>query len=98
MQPEQLGAGVRGAHRRGDAVAFAAQKARQEIADPAVVIDQQQMRGVVGRLRRRSGDGCSLGQIYSFAVGLPAKIVASTLSGSSRSIMARRNWRTVSAP
>ena len=64
MQAEQLGAGVAGARRRGDAIAFAGQKARQQIADAAVVVDQQQMRRVVGRLRRRArgscGDGCSL--------------------------------------
>ena len=59
MQAEQLGAGVAGAHRGGDAIAFAGEKARQQIADAAVVVDQQQMRGVVGRLRRRSRDGCS---------------------------------------
>jgi hypothetical protein len=35
----------------GDAIALAGQKARQQIADAAVVVDQQQMRGVVGRLR-----------------------------------------------
>ena len=54
MQAEQLGAGILGAHRGGDAVALAAQKTRQQIADAAVVVDQQQMRGIVGRMRRRS--------------------------------------------
>ena len=84
MQPEQLGAGILGAHRRGDAVAFAAEKARQQIADAAVVVDQQQMRGVVGRLRRRSRDCCSLDHACSFVVAVPApRIVSSTLSGSS---------------
>ena len=70
MQAEQLGAGVLGAHRGGDAIAFAGEKARQQIADAAVVVDQQQMRGVVGRLRRRLNEGCSLGHDHSFAVGL----------------------------
>ena len=84
MQAEQLGAGVGGARRRGDAVAFAAEKARQQIADAAVVIDQQQMRGVVGRLRRGPRDGGSLDHALSFAVALPvSRMVASTLSGSS---------------
>ena len=69
MQAEQLGAGVAGAHRRGDAIAFAAEKARQQIADAAVVVDQQQMRGVVGGLRRRSREGCGQDHDhYSFAV------------------------------
>src|ERR1700732_2915119 len=101
MQPEQLGAGVLGTHRRGDAVAFAAQEARQQIANAAVVIDQQEMRGVVGRLRRRSCERCSLGHHYSFAfaVAVPVpKMASSTLSGASRSLLARRNWRIVSTP
>ena len=84
MQAEQLGAGVAGAHRRGDAVAFAAEKARQQAADAAIVVDQQHMRGVVGRLRRPSDEGCSLGHDHSFAVALGVlRIVCSTLSGSS---------------
>jgi hypothetical protein len=101
MQAEQLGAGVGGARRGGDAIALAGQKARQQIADAAVVVDQQQMRGVVGRLRRRpqvaACDGCSLrhGHSLGFLPPVP-KIASSTLSGSSRSIIARRNWRTAS--
>ena len=51
MQAVEFGAGILGAHRGGDAVAFAAEKTRQQIADTAVVVDQQQMRRVVGRLR-----------------------------------------------
>src|SRR3981081_43469 len=111
MQAEQFGARVNGARRRGDAIAFAAEKARQQVADAAVVVDQQQMRGVVGRLQRRShgcpGDvgcvgpcaGSPLAPCHSLVFLLPLpKIVASTLSGSSRSIIARRNWRTVSTP
>ena len=81
-------------------VAFAAQKTRQQVADAAVVVDQQQMRRVVGRLRWCSCDGGSLGHIYSFVFppeGVP-KIASSTLSGSSRSIMARRNCLTASRP
>ena len=96
MQTVEFGAGILRAHRGGDAVAFAAQKTRQQVADAAVVVDQQQMRRVVGRLRRCSCDGCSLGHIYSFVFapeGVAPKIASSTLSGSSRSIMARRNCR-----
>ena len=98
MQAEQLGAGVVRARGGGDAIALAGQKARQKIADTAVVVDQQQMRGVVGQLPRcaRSGcsDGCSLRHGHSLGFLLPVpKIASSTLSGSSRSIIARRNWR-----
>jgi hypothetical protein len=57
VKPEQLGAGVAGARRRGDAIALAGQKARQQVADAAVVVDQQQMRRVVGRLQRRARGG-----------------------------------------
>ncbi len=55
MQAEQFGPCILGAHRGGDAIALAAEEARQEIADAAVVIDQEQMRRVVGRLRRSVG-------------------------------------------
>src|SRR5207244_12361926 len=109
MQPEQLGPRIAGARGRGDAVAFAGKEARQQIADAAVVVDQQHMRGVVGRLCRRSRCGHHRARIHAlltfkfwpiqFLAGLPLpKMVSSTLSGSSRSIIARRNWRTVSVP
>ena len=52
MQAGELGARVARAHRGGDAIALAAEEARQQIADAAVVVDQQEMRGVVGRLQR----------------------------------------------
>ena len=45
----ELGAGVGGVVRGGDAVAFAPQIARQQVADAAVVVDHQEMRGVVGK-------------------------------------------------
>ena len=102
-RPSSLARASLGARRGGDAIAFAGEEARQQIADAAVVVDQQQMRGVVGRLRRRArggcSDGCSLRHDHSLGFLLPVpKIASSTLSGSSRSIIARRNWRTVSAP
>src|SRR5262245_36508193 len=97
MQAGELGAGIAGAGRRGDAIALAAEKARQQVADAAVVIDQQEMGGLVGRLRRCTRDLGSQGHDYSFVVGV-LKIVSSTLSGSSRSIMARRKRSTVSVP
>ena len=84
MQPMQLGTRVLGAHRRGDPVTFTTQKARQQIADAAVVIHQQQMRRIVSRLGRGSRDSCSLDHARSFVPGLPVlRMVASTLSGSS---------------
>src|SRR6185312_6498059 len=96
MQTVELGAGIARARGCRDPVTLATEKARQEIADAAVVINQQQMRGVVGGLRRGSrSHGCQ-GHGHSFAVGV-RKIVSSTLSGSSRSIIARRKRRTVSA-
>src|ERR1700688_1662454 len=100
MQAEQFGAGVARAGCGGDAIALAAQEARQQVADAAVVVDQQKMRRVVGRLRRRTRDSGSdwHGHSFAFVVRFGAlKIFSSTLSGSSRSIMARRKRRTVSA-
>jgi len=47
----EMGAGVVGAHRRGDAVALAEKKAQQQRADTAVVVDDEQVRRVVGRIR-----------------------------------------------
>src|SRR5205807_350174 len=102
MQAEQFGARVDGARRGGDAIALAGEKARQQVADTAVVVDQQQMRGIIGRPRRRAHggcrDGCSLRHGHSLGFLPLPKIVSSTLSGSSRSIIARRNWRTTSWP
>ena len=64
MQAEQFCARVAGAHCGGDAIAFAGQEARQQIADAPVVVDQKQMRRVVGRVRRASrsgrGDRCCI--------------------------------------
>src|SRR6516165_8841720 len=96
MQAGEFGAGVAGVERGGDAIAFAAQKARQEIADAPVVIDQQQMRGVVRGLLRRRQDGSGERHSHSFFGLEVRKIVSSTLSGSSRSIIARRKPRTTS--
>jgi len=99
MQAVELGAGVGRAHRRGDAVALAAEEARQQVADAAVVVDQQQMRRVVGGCGGVRRDGGCVAHVFSFAVALELeRIFSSTLSGSSRSIIARRNWRTVSVP
>ena len=99
MQAVELGAGVAGARRRRDAIAFAAEEARQQIADAAVVVDQQQMRRVVGRFSAGFAERWQPA-ITPVLCGCwcRAKIVSSTLSGSSRSIIARRNARTVSAP
>ena len=51
----QLGARVRRRLRGGDAIALAGEEARQQIADAAVVVDDQQMRRVV---RERVGQHC----------------------------------------
>src|SRR6201999_4220086 len=101
MQAVELGAGILRTHRGGDAITLAAEKPRQQIANAAVVVDQQQMRRVVGRLRWCSCDGCGLGHVYSFIFateGAGPKMVCNTLSGSCRSIMAPRNWRMASRP
>ncbi len=52
-QPFELGAGVGGGLRGGDAVALGEQEARQQIANAAVVVDHQQMGSIVGK---RGGD------------------------------------------
>src|SRR4051794_15905229 len=100
MQPEQLGAGVVGALRGGDAIALVGEKTRQQIANPSIVVDQQEMRCIVGRLGRRRCQFGGLRQRHSFAVErlVPVSlaeswpnIACSTLSGSSRSIIPRRN-------
>ena len=64
MQTDALRPRVRGAFRDGDAIAFALQEARQQTADAAVVVDDEQMRRVVGGCRgprslllRRSSPG-----------------------------------------
>src|SRR6185437_10793261 len=98
MQAVELGARVARTHGRGDAIAFAAQEARQQIADAAIVVDEEDVRRVVrglggGRTRGSRGDRHG----HSFALAA-LKMVSSTLSGSSRSIIARRKRRTVSAP
>src|SRR6185436_18763654 len=103
MQAEQLGARVARACGGGDAITLAGQKPRQQVADAAIVVDQQQMRGVVGQLLRcprgGCGDGCSLRHGHSLGFLLPVpKIASNTLSGSSRSIMARRNWLITATP
>ena len=50
-----------------------------------------------GRASRCSDGSLRHGHSLGFLLPVP-KIVSSTLSGSSRSIIARRNWRTASAP
>ncbi len=102
-RPSSLARASSGARGGRDAIALAGQKPRQKIADTAVVVDQQQMRGVVGRLPRRArsgcSDGCSLRHGHSLGFLLPIpKIASSTLSGSSRSIIARRNWPIAATP
>ena len=54
MQAQKLGTGVAGAGRGRDAIAFAGKEAREQVADTAVVIDQQEMRGIVGGTCRRA--------------------------------------------
>jgi hypothetical protein len=51
MQTGEPGAGIARAARRRDAIAFGGEEARQQVADAAVVVDQQNMRRVVGGLR-----------------------------------------------
>ena len=46
-RPFELGARVGGVLGGGDAIALAAQKARQQVADAAVVVHQQEMRRIV---------------------------------------------------
>jgi hypothetical protein len=67
-QPLELGARVGGRLRGGDAVAFGEQEAREQRADAAIIVDHQQMGGLVGErgghedmhaLRSREG-GCFL--------------------------------------
>ena len=53
IEPGQPRARIGGAFRRGDAIAFAVQVARQQAADAPVVVDDQQMRCIVGRRRER---------------------------------------------
>src|ERR1700736_4706785 len=96
MQAGELGPRVTRAHRGGDAIALGGEKTRQQVADAAIVVDQQDMRRVVGRLCRTALRGGGKRHAHSFA-GAARKIVSSTLSGSSRSIIARRKRRTVSA-
>ncbi|KAJ8133960.1 hypothetical protein OY671_012826, partial [Metschnikowia pulcherrima] len=98
MQAGQLGARIGGAHGRGDAIAFTGEKSRQQIADAAVIIDQQQMRRVIGQLAARSLPNRGFCHLESFAVlRSPRRISSSTLSGSVWSIMPSRNRRTLSA-
>ena len=47
-QAVELGARLRGVVGGGDAIAFGGQKAREQVADAAVVVDDEQMRRVVG--------------------------------------------------
>ncbi len=54
-QAGELGARVGRGLGGGDAIAFAEQEARQQVANAAVVVDDQQMRRVVGGLARRFG-------------------------------------------
>ncbi len=48
LKPVELGARVGRGLGRGHAVALAGKKARQQVADAAVVVDHQQMRRIVG--------------------------------------------------
>ncbi len=66
MQAQQLRARIAGACGGGDAIAFAGEEARQQIADAAVVVDQQQMRRIVGRFCRRAGERGSERHGHSF--------------------------------
>ena len=49
MQAVELGARFGRIVGGGDAVAFGGEKARQQVADAPVVVDDEQMRRVVGR-------------------------------------------------
>ena len=55
FQAFELGARVRAVSAVRDPVTFAEQKARQQRADAAIVVDDEQMRRVVGRIGRRHG-------------------------------------------
>ena len=54
-QAPELGARIARAVRRGDAIALAMQEAREQIADAAVVVDHEEVRGVVGECVGRPG-------------------------------------------
>ena len=54
LQAGELGAGIERGFRRRDAVAFAQQKARQQRADAAIVVDDEKVRRIVGRILRRT--------------------------------------------
>jgi hypothetical protein len=66
MQPHELRACIAGACGGSDAITFAGEEARQQIADAAVVVDQQQMRRIVGRFYRRAGERGSERHVHSF--------------------------------
>ena len=51
-QAGELGARLRGGRRGRDSIALPQQKARQQIADAAIIIDDQQMRSIVGNSGR----------------------------------------------
>jgi len=91
MQPSSLARASEAAHRRSDAVAFAATESATADRGCGVVIDQQQMRGIVGRLRRRLDESCCLGQFYSLPLRLRRRSrgwFCKDLVGSSWSIIA----------
>src|SRR5262249_20456551 len=56
-EPFELGAGVGGGLRRGDAVALGEQEAGEQIADATVVVDHQQVGRVVGERGGYRGHG-----------------------------------------
>ena len=66
-QPFELGARIGGGLRGGDAIALGEQEARQQVADAPVVVDHQQMRGVVGESGGYRGHGPHAGHRLSSA-------------------------------
>ena len=101
MQAGQLGSRISRALGDGDAIAFARQKARHQIANAAIVLDHHEMRCVVGRNLWPACRGHCRDEIFSHGVpcGAPfaaAMMICNTLSGSLRSTMLRRKRRTTS--
>src|SRR5262249_4128448 len=92
MQADELCPSIGRTLRRGDTIALSYEKTRQQAADAAVVVDQQEVERIVGRLETRAIRCRRIDHFASLAARrLLFKITSSTLSGSSGSIMASRN-------
>src|SRR6185437_4492656 len=96
MKAFELGARLARRFGGGDAIAFAEQKAREQRADAAVVVDDKQMRRIIGGIGRGQ---CHAPQSRPLACARSARaIMRKTRSRSSSPIMPARKRRATSRP